>query len=128
MTTRKKRSPIVNGEFQPFQPFPFTDVVLTEEEIKQARLEEQQRKKERAQELADQMTFIMDQVKAHPLLQDLMGLKWGQETPHDKYMKMVLPAVITANPGMAHYDIVNHSAAIVKGMLELEPPAGAVNG
>lgn len=57
--------------------------------------EEEERNQREAQQMADKITFVLDQVKAHPFIQDFFSLK-----SRPNYMRIALEALIQADPTM----------------------------
>lgn len=89
-------------------PMEHSRIKLTpEQEAEQQRLEQEQEEREReehvqymrqeAQDRADQVMFILDSIQQHPFLQELIGLK-KQNNQRNKYLEIIIPAVIALHP------------------------------
>jgi hypothetical protein len=74
------------------------------EQLQQEEREEHRRyMAEEAQERAEQISFILDQVQDHPIIQKIIGLKF--EGTHEKYARIAFGILLENDPKIAAVDL-----------------------
>ena len=91
------------------------DKMYAEEEERE-RQEQEDREEYETQALAKRVTYVLNLVNDHPLIKEFLNIK--KENIFDKLLKIVLPAVITANPELEPEMIANEAKEIIAFFLQ----------